>query len=104
MREDRRAWGGRCRQHLLWTLQLACFSGNYSLNILIVSEHPRRHCPQARLKSANVLEDRRAWGGRYRQHVLETFQLARHNQQQRQAIFAGQLRRQALALNGGGGF
>ncbi len=34
---------------------------------------------------------------KYRQHVLETFQLARHNQQQRQALFSSQLRRQALA-------
>ena len=34
----------------------------------------------------------------YRQHVLETFQLARHNQQQRQALHVGQLRRQAEAM------
>jgi hypothetical protein len=53
---------------------------------------------QARLASANVAEQRRVWGMDYRQHVLETFQLARHNQQQRQALHVGVLRRQAKAM------
>lgn len=54
---------------------------------------------QARLKSDEVKEQRRVWGMQYRQHVLETFQLARHNQQQRQALYIGVLRRQALAMD-----
>ena len=54
---------------------------------------------QARLKSAEVLEQRKAWGMRYRHHVLETFQLARHNQQQRQALYVGSLKRKALELD-----
>jgi hypothetical protein len=53
---------------------------------------------QERLASAEVAEQRRVWGMSYRQHVLETFQLARHNQQQRQALYIGTLRRQALGM------
>jgi hypothetical protein len=56
---------------------------------------------QARLASAEVAEQRRVWGMAYRQHVLETFQLARHNQQQRQALYIGTLRRQALCMTVG---
>jgi hypothetical protein len=57
---------------------------------------------QARLASPEVAEQRRVWGMAYRQHVLETFQLARHNQQQRQALYIGTLRRQALCLSATG--
>ena len=56
---------------------------------------------QARLASAEVAEQRQVWGMAYRQHVLETFQLARHNQQQRQALYIGTLRRQALCMTVG---
>lgn len=53
---------------------------------------------QARLNCLGVLRERREWGLKYRKHVLATFQLARHNQQQRQALYVGSLKRKALLV------